>query len=120
MKRFQIVVALLIGVVMAVLVIQCLAQRNREEEFQTAANRYGSYEGAYSAAAEKQHYMMQSCYGQQWDRYSEKILQDIESRSGDTEYLKQKSAHYAKLRDKYAAAANHPEAEIVLDPPLAP
>ena len=52
------------------------------------------------------------------NRSSNEVAKDLESHRDEAEYLRKESAHFAKLRDKYAAAANHPEAPIILDPPL--
>lgn len=94
--------------------------RERLEDYSTAVNRYGEYARAYARFADKkgEGYLMETCYGGRWDRYSDEIYQDVQSRSDDESYLREKSAHFARLRKKYETATANPEAEITLDPPL--
>lgn len=112
--------ALLAAILIGAFLVSKYRTRNRFEDYSTAVGRYDEYSHAYADAARMQRYMLTTCYGEQWTRHVKQVVEDLESHKQDAEYLRQKSAHYAKLKDKYAAAANHPEAEIVLDPPLAP
>jgi hypothetical protein len=94
--------------------------RERIEDYSTAVNRYGEYARAYTRFADKQGegYLMESCFGRKWDRYSDEIYRDVQARSDDEGYLRTKSAHFARLKKKYEAAVTDPESEIALDPPL--
>lgn len=110
---------LLIALIAYVLESRARAQR-RLENFSTAVNRYDQYARAYAAFAEKKPFIVESCYGNRWDRYSDEILKDLQVRSGDVDYLMNRADHFATLKVKYETAVAHPEATISLDPPLGP
>ncbi len=112
--------ALIVIAVSLFFISKARARRERLEDFSTAVNRYDDYARAYAHFAEKKDHLFETCYGGKWDSYSQKIYRDLQARSADIDYLREKSAHFAKLHDKYQGAVTHPEAEISLDPPMVP
>jgi hypothetical protein len=90
-------------------------------DYGLAAGRYDEYAKAYESYAEgKQSFPLETCYGGRWNDYAEFVASDLIKHQKESDYLKQKSLHFSRLKRKYEEAAANPGKPIVLDPPLVP
>ena len=91
----------------------------RVQAYRVAAGRYREYAGAYSARG--QNVSFSTCYGDLWDGYTNKVMDDFAEKTHDAAYRAERAAKYDTLRQEYERAASDPrQYHLSVDPPTWP
>lgn len=116
-KRILIAVPLLIaGGVGLIWALSPMGERS--SVYSEAAGRYREYYNAYRPRGEGEVISYSTCYGERWDRYTRKVIEDRAKHTNEPNYLTERAIYYRGLADKYRRAAAQPWRSVRLDPPL--
>ena len=123
-KWFLSIGAAVLGLAVIVSAVTVTERRaHRAEAYGVASGRYAEYARAYhSAAGEgRSEFGFSTCYGEIWDAYTSKVMEDMMKRHGQRSYFRERAAHYDRLQREYERAASQPlRSSFPLGPPAEP
>lgn len=111
---------LLVTITAGLITLWMIEQRART--YRVAADRYDEYAKAYGniTPMNSPYIGYSTCYGEEWDSFTDKVEADVTAHSGNRAYLLNRFEMYKRLKQRYEQAVAKPWVVLPDGPPPRP